>query len=221
MLEKTNHIRNMTDESSPTRLTRRQRNHEAMKQTILETARMIMRAEGVAALTIQELARRLEIRPPSLYNYFKGKMDIYDHLFRQGFELFARTMQAVGDTSETYWDDMRLSMEAYMSFAQENPELFQLCFERHVPGFEPSEESMQVANQAREISATRIAALIEGGDFVPRIPFEKMFYLVFALMHGLTALHLANEPQLPQGQGRYGSLIPEAVEVFEKAWKYD
>jgi AcrR family transcriptional regulator len=70
-----------------------QRNREAMKQDILDTARGIMREEGVAALSIHELARRLEIRPPSLYNYYNSKMEIYDELFRLGFELFSRAMQ--------------------------------------------------------------------------------------------------------------------------------
>ncbi len=59
---------------------RRQRNRDLMVQSILETARSIMRDEGVAALTMQELARRLDMRAPSLYHYFAGKMDIYDAL---------------------------------------------------------------------------------------------------------------------------------------------
>ena len=37
-------------------------------------------------------------------------------------------------------------------------------------------------------------------------------------MHGLTALHMANEPHLPLGQGRFGVLIPAAVALFDKAW---
>jgi AcrR family transcriptional regulator len=75
---------------------RRQHNHDLMIQTILDTARAIMRAEGVAALSMQELARRLDMRAPSLYNYFPGKMAVYDALFRLGFTLFGETMtQAV------------------------------------------------------------------------------------------------------------------------------
>jgi hypothetical protein len=38
-------------------------------------------------------------------------------------------------------------------------------------------------------------------------------------MHGLTAQHLANEPHLPVGKGRYGSLIPAAVKLFQAAAK--
>ncbi len=198
---------------------RRQRNREAMKQTILDTARAIMREQGVAALTMQELARRLQIRPPSLYNYFESKMQIYDTLFRQGFQLFGKTMHEAVEGAATWSDDLRRSMEAYMTFALQNPELFQLCFERHVPGFVPSKESMQVVNETLERSTARVRARMKGGEFRPDMPLESAFNLVNATMHGLTALHLANDPHLPMGQGRYGSLIPAAVSVFEKAWK--
>ena len=46
-----------------------QRNREAAAQAILDAARAIMREEGVAALSMQELARRVDMRAPSLYNY--------------------------------------------------------------------------------------------------------------------------------------------------------
>jgi AcrR family transcriptional regulator len=198
---------------------RRQRNREAMIQAILETAREVMREDGVAALTMQELARRLEIRPPSLYNYYSSKMDIYDELFRLGFELFSRAMQGAADAAESTFDDMRQSMEAYMNFALQNPELFKLCFERHVPGFVPSQESMNVVNKAIESSVSRINLWAGRGGFDPKIPMDKAFDLVNAMMHGLVSMHLANDPQLPMGEGRFGRLIPDAVRVFEQAWK--
>ncbi len=198
---------------------RRQRNREAMKQTILDTARSIMRSEGVAGLTLQELARRLQMRPPSLYNYFNSKLDIYDALFRQGFQLFGETMQKATQSAASWPEDMRRSMEAYLTFALQNPELFKLCFERHVPGFVPSDESMQVALAVLKGSRSRVRTWIEAGEFSPDIPFDSAFDLVSATMHGLTAMHLANEPQLPAGKGRFGSLVPAAVSVFEKAWK--
>ena len=35
---------------------------------------------------------------------------------------------------------------------------------------------------------------------------------------GLTSNHLANEPELPAGQGLFASLIPEVVSILEVAW---
>jgi AcrR family transcriptional regulator len=200
----------------PTLSPRRQRNHERMVQIILDTARQYMRENGVAALSMHELARRLEIRPPSLYNYFTGLMDIYDALFRLGFELWGEYFQDYTRGAQTWQDEVRLSMEAYLTFALQNPELYQLCFERPVPGFVPSEQSLQASFAILEEGYARIAGL--KADLHTDLPPEQVADLVIALMHGLTALHMANQPQLPLGQGRFGALIPAAVAVLDKAW---
>ena len=204
-------IRN-TKEMSP----RRRRNHEQMIASILEAARGIMREDGVAALSMQELARRMEMRAPSLYNYFTGKMDIYDALFRLGFRLFSEHMAQATQAAQGWEEEIRLSMEAYMTFALESPELYQLCFERPVPGFVPSEESLQASFGALQQAYARVAKLYN--SFEAGLPPEQTVDLVIAMMHGLTALHLANEPHLPVGEGRFGSLIPVVVSILEKAW---
>jgi AcrR family transcriptional regulator len=200
----------------PTLSPRRQRNHERMVQIILDTARQYMRENGVAALSMHELARRLEIRPPSLYNYFTGLMDIYDALFRLGFELWGEYFQDYTRGAQTWQDEVRLSMEAYLTFALQNPELYQLCFERPVPGFVPSEQSLQASFGILEEGYARIAGLKDA--LHTDLPPERVADLIIALMHGLTALHMANQPQLPLGQGRFGALIPAAVAVLDKAW---
>ena len=125
----------------------RQRKRDAMIARIMDTARSIMRTEGVAALSMQELARQLNLRAPSLYNYFSSKMDLYDALFRLGFTLFGEHMAQATQNAQNWQEEIQLTIEAYMRFALQNPELYQLCFERPVPGFTPSAESMQVSYQ--------------------------------------------------------------------------
>lgn len=195
---------------------RRRRTHDLMVKTILETARAIMREEGVAALSMQELARRLDMRAPSLYHYFSGKMDIYDTLFRMGFTLFAEQMLTSAEAAPTWQEMLRRTFEAYMSFAMQNPDLYQLCFERPVPGFVPSEESLQVSFGLLQSSYERAAHVHELID--TDLPPQQVVDLLIAMMHGLTALHMANEPHLPLGQGRFGALIPAALSVLDKAW---
>ncbi|NIM06191.1 MAG: TetR family transcriptional regulator, partial [Armatimonadetes bacterium] len=72
---------------------RRERNRQEMIENILSIAREMMRADGVAALRFNAIARRLGMQPPSLYNYFPSKHAIYDALFRKGFEMFDETMR--------------------------------------------------------------------------------------------------------------------------------
>ena len=197
--------------------TRRQRNHEGMIQTILDTARIIMREEGVAALSMQELARRLEMRAPSLYYYFSGKMGIYDALFRLGFTLFGEHMERTAQGAETWQEEVQRSFETYMTFAMQNPELYQLCFERPVPGFAPSAESLELSFGLLQKSYERVSGRMLA-EINTDLPAEQVRDLLIAMMHGLTALHLANEPDLPIGQGRFGVLIPAVISLLDTAW---
>jgi hypothetical protein len=103
-----------------------------------------------------------------------------------------------------------------MAFALENPELYQLCFERPVPGFVPSPASLEISFgvlRRAYVTAGRWREMTQSD-----LSDQQMADLVLAVMHGLTALHMANEPNLPVGQGRFGGLISAAVSLFDKAW---
>jgi len=194
----------------------RQRKHTAMREQILSTAREIMREQGVAALSMQELARRMDLRAPSLYHYFTGKLEIYDALFRLGFELYAQEVERVRAAAQTWQDFTARSFNAYLNFAQHNPELYQLCFERPVPGFVPSALSLEVSTGLLQRAYTdmrRFEDRIDSG-----LTPEQTVDLFIALMHGITAMHMANEPGTPAGQGRFGSLIPPAMALLSRAW---
>src|SRR5690348_1650932 len=197
---------------------RRERNREEMKRAILEAARQVMREEGVAALNLQEVARRVGLRAPSLYEYFPGKMALYDALFRMGVRLYAERMNHFTERSVSFWKRAQAGLENYMTFAQEYPELYQLVQERPVPGFVPSEESMQESRGLLTMMDAIVENGIERGSIALGITVPQARDLFLAMMHGLTALHMANEPELPVGAGRFGSLIPAALALFRAAW---
>ncbi len=195
---------------------RKQRNRELMVQEILDTARTIMREEGAAALSLHELARRLDLRTPSLYNYFASKGDLYDALFRLGFGMYDAYMQERVAGTDSWQEEIRRYLSGYMAFALENPELYQLCFERPVPGFVPSPESLKLSQQILQRGYDGVGRWREHMNST--LSNRQIADLVIAMMHGLTALHMANEPGLPVGEGRFGGLIAAAVALFDAAW---
>ncbi len=200
---------------------RRQRNRAEMVAAILEAARSVMREEGVAALNLHEVARRVSLRTPSLYEYFPGKMALYDALYRFGIRLYAQgreRLTPLTSTTDSFWNRARAELEHYMTFAQENPELYQLVFERPVPGFVPSPESLEEGTRILANSDQLLGQALSQGDLAIGLPPEQARDLFIAMMHGLTALHMANEPELPRGEGRFGSLLPAALTLFQRAW---
>lgn len=198
---------------------RRERNREEMRRAILDAARAVMREQGVAALSLREVARRVKVQAPSLYAYFPSKMALYDALFAEGFRLFHTYRDSAVYRKGHVREMLHAKLEAYMRFAQEHPDLYQLCFERPVPGFEPSAASMEATLYGIARFEMELAELIAAGQINPGVSARETRDLIIAMMHGLTSQHMANEPDVPVGSGRYGGLISAAVALFDAAWK--
>jgi AcrR family transcriptional regulator len=208
-----------TESSSfPSPAERRQRNREEVRAAILDAARAVMREQGVAALSLREVARRVQMQAPSLYAYFPSKMALYDALFLMAVRLRVEYRDRADTGRDDFWDRLSARFESYMRFAQENPELYQLAFERPVPGFVPSAESLEEAFRAPAQFEQFLADAVASGQIVLDMPVVHARDLIIGMIQGLTAGHMANEPDLPIGSGRFGSQIPAAVALFRAKW---
>jgi AcrR family transcriptional regulator len=197
---------------------RRRRNREQMVAAILDAARSVMRERGVAALSLREVARRVSMQAPSLYEYFPSKAALYDALFLAGFRVFRARMLRARERSEGFWEEIEAGFEAYMGFAREHPDLYQLIFEHSVPGFAPSEQTMAEGRALLDQVTARIAEAIERGEIAPGLSAAQTRDLLIAMQHGLTSQHLANDADAPPGGGRYGALIAPALALFRASW---
>jgi AcrR family transcriptional regulator len=179
---------------------RRAERREATKVEILEAAWELVRAEGLAALTLRDLAEKVGMQPPSLYSYFESKHAIYDAMFLQGNLELLRRYEAVpefDDPAESFRADARL----FVGFTVEDPARAQLMFMRTIPGFEPSPETYDVAVQIVELGKKRFGA----AGIKP-----EWFDLWTAIVSGLSFQQIANEPQ----SDRWLRLVDDAVEMF-------
>ncbi|WP_324273461.1 TetR/AcrR family transcriptional regulator [Blastococcus brunescens] len=124
-----------TEQSLPP--TRIERRRAAVRDEALDHALALMTEEGVGALTVTEVARRMGIRGPSLYKYFPSRHALYDALFARGLATQqAAVRAAVGDARGVA--ALRAGGRAVVRWAVEHPALAQLLHWRPVPGFEPS-----------------------------------------------------------------------------------
>lgn len=179
---------------------RRAERREATKAEIVEAAWGLVRAEGLAALNLRDLAAAVGMRSPSLYSYFDSKHAIYDAMFLQGnLELLARygALPEYDDPVE----DLRAGARLFVQFGIEDPARSQLLFMRTIPGFEPSEETYDVAVQIVELAQARMKRC--------GIPVE-LFDLWTALISGLVWQQISNDP----GGDRWARWVDEVVDMF-------
>lgn len=194
---------------------RRERNRRETMEGILSASREVMREEGVGGLTLGAVSQRVGMAAPSLYNYFPSKMAIFEEIFARGMRQYRRGLEQIAEEYGPTAEGQRAAMEYFMTFAQQNPELFSLIFERPVPEFVPSEEGLAEIQGLMEFSSKLTESRKASGEIKPSIPLGQARDLFVVLMQGMTSLKMANEPELPVGEGRFGSLIPLAARALE------
>jgi len=174
---------------------------DATRARILDAAWDLARRDGLAAITLREVARRVGMRAPSLYTYFGSKNAMYDAMYAEGARQLAETLAArpqADDPRETLRNRMRL----FIAFCVADPVLYQMVLERPVPGFEPTPESFQIT--AAALTGTRADMEAAG---VPGEPALDMFR---ALITGLVSLQVANDPS----GNRWIRLQDDAFDMF-------
>lgn len=197
---------------------RRLRNRQEVIEAILTAAREIMRRDGVAALNLNEVARLVGMQTPSLYKYFSNKFALYDTLFRMGVRLFRESEERVWGSSQPIWERIQVWFETRLFLAQEHSDLYHLVFDNPVPGFVPSEESLQESRKVRLPGMQAITAAIDAGSITTPLPPERVFDLLLAMRRGIIAEHLGKETHLPTGDERFRSLVPEVLAILKAAW---
>jgi len=64
-------------------LSRREREHEAHRRELLEAAERVFVRKGYHGATVEEIAHEAEFAVGTLYNFFKGKEDLYVHVIEK------------------------------------------------------------------------------------------------------------------------------------------
>ena len=178
---------------------RRSERREATKAEIVAAAWELCEAEGLAGLSLRDLARRVGMQAPSLYSYFASKHDIYDAMFAEGFRQF--NAQRVLPTESTTLAGLQKMAHRFAEFCTSNPVRYQLMFQRTIPGFEPSQESYALAVEFLGRTAAVFEEVGFDGDDLD---------LYTALISGLTSQQISNDP----GGDRWIRRVDEAVDMY-------
>jgi len=110
--------------------TRQRRDQEAKwrRQAILAAAKDVFWKLGYAAATIPMVAAAAELAPGTLYLYFPGKDALYAELLAEGYELMYHRLADSVATGATPRRQAESLIDAFVEFARENPEYFDIMF---------------------------------------------------------------------------------------------
>ena len=185
---------------------RRAERREATRQEILAAAWEVAQVNGIAGLTLREVAVRIGMQPPSLYSHFDSKHAIYDAMFAQAWRQLIDTMVAA-DPGAPREPRRRLDhfTTVFVDFALAEPCRNQLMNVRVIPDFTPTAASYAVAIEAFELMRGRLRDI--------GVTRDRDIDLFTALIAGLVAQQEANDP----GGDRWRRLIPAALGMYADA----
>lgn len=184
-----------------TPLDRRARRRADTRADIVAAAWELARTFGLAGISMRDLGERVGMRAQSVYSYFASKDEIYDAMFRQGYDEFIEWMDATHPTGDAL-RQAQLLAHRFFAFCTADPVRYQLLFLRTLPGFEPSEESFARAVVALDRLTAHLASI--------GISDPEAVDMATAMMTGLTSQQLANDP----GGDRWEKLVDRSARML-------
>ena len=180
---------------------RRAVRHQATKQRILDAAWALAEEQGLAGISLRDLAARVDLRQPSLYSYFDSKHALYDAMFAQGYEELLAAVEPLELTGDPR-EQIRQRAHVFTELCVSDVVRAQLLFQRTLPGFEPSVESYALANRFLDEARIRLAAA--------GLTRPQDLDLYTALVSGLVNQQMANDP----GGTRWVGLLDEVIDMY-------
>lgn len=199
------------------RLDRRHRRRQETVEQVLDVAVAVMAEQGVAGLSLGEVARRVGIRPPSLYVYYDSKNALYDAIFARGSHELMATLEPVHAQVDEATDPTRYFLlwgQAMVRWAVEHPAFSQLMFWRPVPNYEPSADAYGPALELLARARTVFQKLRDRGLFRADIDVDDALRAWTMLTSGVMTQQLANAPHESFEEGTFTSQLPELAAMF-------
>ena len=172
---------------------RRTRAREETKTKILDAAREMFVQDGVDAVTMRAIAKRIEYTPTAIYHHFRDKQALIEELCLIDFRSLAQAFQRIGRIDDPGEQLRRIGL-AYVDYALEHPSHYRFMFMTPKPsmpassfGISDTDPGSHAYTALRDTVAKGIAA----GRFRPEFDDpEELAQILWAGVHGIVSLHV-------------------------------
>lgn len=200
-----------------TRVERRQREQQELKQRIVDTAREIARDEGWSNVSLRKVADRIEYSHAALYVYFESKEALFVEVLREGFRLLLQDLQVAKASAHSSDEALHNVASAYWRFAWRSPELYKVMYGLDGVPFGVTEtrvEGQQIGDAVAEV----VHACLEDHN-KPIVRVQEKVALLWSTVHGLVALAMAG--RLMEDARQQVALVEQTVSSTLVAWLHE
>ncbi|MEE4025255.1 TetR/AcrR family transcriptional regulator [Gordonia sp. PKS22-38] len=194
---------------------RSRRRVEAMDEAVAHASDIIL-SEGAGAVSISEVARRMGMKPPSLYKYFPSLHALYDALFARGQRLENDFVADAVRDLEPGLPRLVAAGEACVRWAmtRDGRAFGPLLYWRPIPGFEPSPESFAPSLEFVDRIRADLHEAVQRGELAPWADNDETMRLFSSVIAGICSQQMANQPLASFEDGMFSSLTTSALTMF-------
>ncbi|MGK3989558.1 TetR/AcrR family transcriptional regulator [Sorangium sp. So ce136] len=173
-------------------LQRREQQKENLRGAILAAAGELFLEQGYEAFSMRQVAERIGYSATTIYRYYEDKDDLLFAIVLEGFTEFQRALVAAAESTADPVERLEALGAAYVQFGMQNPVHYQLMFmQRFDFVFDQRKEQQQPMVESFDVLQKVVASAMDAGA-MQRGDVERHSQVIWALVHGITALGLAN-----------------------------
>jgi len=182
---------------------RRSREKQQVRKKILDAARELFVARGYDAVSMRQVAQKIDYTPTAIYFHFKDKQDLINQCCAEEFLSLAKAFQHLLNIKDPVLRLKKMGMQ-YIEFGLKNPNHYRLLFMTPHPHQAPERNKIirrgDASEDAYEILRRTILEAIAEGRFSKRYQDPELAsQVVWSCVHGFTSLYMsrAHDPWIP------------------------
>jgi AcrR family transcriptional regulator len=173
-------------------LERRARARDSVRTKILDAARDLFVRDGVEAVTMRAIARKIEYTPTTIYHHFRDKHALLLELCTIDMQRLGQAFQSIGRIEDPTERTRRFGL-AYVDFGLDHPGIYRFLFMTPKP--DVMSETAISASPEQNAYLMLLESVREGiaaGRYRPEFDdAEQLAQLLWGGLHGIVSLHVA------------------------------
>lgn len=188
--------------------------HGDLRRALLREATTILCAEGLAGLSLREVARRAGVSAAAPYAHFPDKAALVAALAEQGYRTMVTALRRAFRSEHGHPQRRLEAMTAeYVRFAVAHPAFFEIMFGPERPVIDRHPELHEAAHDAMGVMLAAIVDCQGVGQIEASDPMQLAVF-IWVVIHGLSVLLLSG---MMPGASPHG---PTRAEVTRAAQAY-
>lgn len=191
---------------------------EDLRRTVLDASLALIAEEGLAALSLREVARRAGVSHQAPYHHFKDRAAILAALAEEGYEKLQAAMRKAAAKGTSPLEKLEGTGRAYIQFALASPALFKIMHQSELVQIEEHGQTLTIAQETFDMLVGFIEEAAKQAN--KALNHTDLAITAWCLVHGAAMLLLENRLQRKfPGRAKESAAIETVLRTFSRLFE--